>query len=119
MAMLKINGIPVKDPSSFTWDLYDLSSEESGRTVDGIAHKDVIGQKRTLSCQWDNLTWDEASSLLKVVNTKIFFPVEYPDAMSGVRETRTFYVGDRHAPVYMWTEGKRIFASVSFNFIEK
>ena len=41
MVMLKINGTPVKDPSSFTWDLYDLSSEESGRTG-WYAHKDVI-----------------------------------------------------------------------------
>ena len=33
MAMLAINSVAIKDPSTFSWGLSDLSSEESGRST--------------------------------------------------------------------------------------
>jgi hypothetical protein len=117
--MIKINGTTIKTPSSFQWSLQDLSSEDSGRTLDGVAHKDIIAQKRKLDCGWSGLTSEETSTILQTVNTSAIFKVTYPDAMSGTNETRKFYVGDRSAPVMMWTADKKIYSSLSFNFIEQ
>ena len=48
--MFKINGIEMSSPTGCTWQLSDLSSDESGRsTRDGSMSKDIIAQKRTLS----------------------------------------------------------------------
>ena len=51
MAMITVDGVDVKTPSSFTWGLQDISASESGRTDDTIMHKNRVGQKRTISLQ--------------------------------------------------------------------
>ena len=117
--MLQVNGRLLKTPSSMTWGLQDLSSEDTGRTLDGKMHKDRVSQKRTLDCTWNNPTQSEASQILQAVNEKIFMDITYPDAMSGTYQTRTFYVGDRTAPFKTWTVKQKIFSSISFNFIEQ
>ena len=117
--MLKIRSEDMKTPSSFQWDLEDLSSEGSERTLDGISHKDLIRQVRKLTCTWVGLTKSEASKLLKQVNQTVNFPLTYPDTMSGMDETRTFYVGPRSAGMQQYQIGNILYSSVSFNFIEK
>lgn len=62
--MFKINGIEMSSPTGCTWQLSDLSSDESGRsTRDGSMSKDIIAQKRTLNFTWTMLSWVEASKL--------------------------------------------------------
>ena len=117
--MLKINSVLTKTPSTMTWELMDLSSEDSGRTLDGLMHKDVVAQKIKLSCVWNNLDRATTSSILKAVNSSIFLDITYPDAMAGMDVTKKFYVGDRSAPFKMWTVGTKVFSSVSFEFIER
>lgn len=118
--LLKINGTPIKTPSAFTWSIADLSSEESGRsTNDGKAQKDIIASKRTLQCTWNNPSKEEVATILQLVSKNVFFEVTYPDALSGHDETRTFYVGDRSAPMKIWTLGNKRYSTLSFNFIER
>ena len=123
MAMIEIEGSAIKDPSSFSWSISDLSSDESGRsTNNGLMSKDVLAQKRKLEMAWNNPTKEEISSILTAVNyttVGAFFSVKYPDAMSGVNETRTFYVGDRTAPMKQWTVGNKVYSTLSFNIIER
>lgn len=118
MAMLEINGYATT-PSEMTWNLYDASTSETGRTLDALMHKDVVAQKRTLSLQWNGPRPAEASSILTAVNSSVFFPVKYPDPMSGNMETRTFYVGDRTTPFKLWTADNKIYSSISFDLIER
>lgn len=115
----KINGITIKTPSSCTWGLQDIASEDSGRTLDGTMNIDRIAQKRKLDCVWNGVTNTEAATLLQAVNASVFMSVTYDDAMTGTEQIRTFYVGDRTAPVHTWSDGKKLFTSISFNFIEK
>lgn len=115
----EINSITIKCPSSCTWELSDISSEDSGRTTDGKMHIDRITQKRTLNAVWNGLTNTEAATILQAVNASVFMSVKYDDAMSGLEETRKFYVGAKSAPVHIWISGKKIFTAVSFNFIEQ
>lgn len=125
MAMLKINGVAIKDPSTFNWGLSDLSSEESGRsTNDGKMNKDVIAQKRQLDITWANISPSDASTILKAVNyTTVgsFFSVTYPDTMEGTNLTKDFYVGDRKAPMKQWADfyNGKIYSTLSLSFIER
>ena len=81
-------------------------------------HKNRVGQKRKISLAWDNPTKEEAAAILQAFNPE-YIDVTYPDAMSGKDETRTFYVGDRTAPMKMWTINKKIYSQISFNIIER
>lgn len=120
MAMLKIDGVAVKSPSVFEWDIADLSSEESGRsTNDGKMNKDIIAIKRKLSCVWNNPSKEDVRDILQLVTGKPYMMVTYPDALSGREETREFTVGDRKAPMQIWTIGNKRYSTLSFNFIER
>lgn len=119
--MMKIDGVAIKDPSTFDWGFSDASSEESGRnTNDGLMNKDIIASKRKLSCSWINPTKEEVKTILQLVCGKPYMLVTYPDALSGNdNETREFTVGDRTAPMKSWTVNGKRYSSLSFNFTER
>lgn len=120
MAILKIDGVAVKSPSVFQWDISDLSSEESGRSAnDGKMNKDIIAIKRKLSCSWNNPSKEEARAILQLVTGKPYVMVTYPDTLSGIDETREFTVGDRSTPMQIWTLNNKRYSNLSFNFIER
>lgn len=116
-----VNGAAIPEPSTYTWSLADLSSEQSGRDLTGQMSKDIVSQKRTLALSWNFLDFEKASSLLKAVNGTPYFSVTYPDAMDGDWETRTFYVGDRAASCYTLNPdlGCYGWTGISFQFIER
>lgn len=117
MAMITVDGVEMPCPSSLTWGLQDVSDSDAGRTLDTIMHKNRVGQKRKLSLEWIAKTPEETSRILQAFNPE-YVSVKYPDAMSGQDETRTFYVGDRSAPVWRWFSRKKIYESISFDIIE-
>lgn len=120
MAMLEFNGVAVKSPSVFQWDIMDLSSEESGRsTNDGYMNKDIVAIKRKLHCTWNNPNKDEVSHILQLVTGKPYIRVKYPDSLSGKMETREFTVGDRTTPMKIWTINNKRYSALSFNLIER
>ncbi len=81
-------------------------------------HKNRVGQKRKIALGWNNPTKEEAAAILQAFNPE-YINVTYPDAMSGTDETREFYVGDRSAPMKMWTVKKKIYSQISFDIIER
>jgi hypothetical protein len=117
----EINGTLIKTPSSCTWGLYYVSSEDSGRnTTDGKMSIDTIAVKRKLSgVTWANITQAECASILQAIHAQRMMSVKYADAMSGTIQTRTFYISDPSAPVYRWSDGLKIFSSLGFDFIEQ
>lgn len=118
MAMIWVDGVAIKTPSTFSWGLQDVSSSDAGRTQDALMHKNRVSQKRKISLGWNYPTPEEASAILKAFNSE-YVSVRYPDAMSGTYETRTFYVGDRSAPMKMWTINNKRYSQVSFDIIER
>ena len=119
MAMLLVNGVALPDPSEMTWGLQDVSASDAGRTEDTIMWKNRVGQKRKLQVGWQNIDPAKTASILQAVNPE-YIDLTYFDAMSGNTETRTFYVGDRSAPVKWWYGATgRYYSKVTFNFIER
>lgn len=115
---MTINGVQVTQPATVSYDRYDMDSEESFRGLDGTMQRDRIATKVKLNCQWNALTAPQMSQLLQSMED-VFFPINYFDPYSGGYTTKTFYVGDRSAPVYSVANGKVIFKSFTANFIEK
>ena len=119
MDVFKVDGVEIPTPSSFNVEIEDISSKDSGRTMDGNMHKDIIATKVTLACSWHVLKWDECAALLNAVGSKAQFDVTYPDPrFPGRYITRAFYVGSRKAPALSLQEGRVRWRGTAFNFIE-
>lgn len=116
--MLKVDGVEMPCPSSFTWGLQDISASESGRTDDTIMHKNRVGQKRILSVAWNGPAFLDASKIAKAVNPE-YIEVTYPDLLIGDYTTKTFYVGDRTSPFECWLVGNKRMETLSFDLIER
>lgn len=109
------------DPYKCEYGLMDVSSDEAGRAMDAgaLMYKERICQKRKLNLAWRNPDAAAVSRILTAVNPE-YISVRYWDAMDGAWETRTFYVGDRTAPL-RWFEtldGTR-YEELSFDLIER
>lgn len=119
--MFKINGIEISSPTACSWQLSDLSSDESGRsTRDGSMSKDIIAQKRTLNFTWTMLSWAEASKLANFCKNKgVAVMLSYPDVMAGSYITKRFYTGDMSADYGLWDDHKNQYVTnISCSFIE-
>ena len=116
--MITVDGAAMPCPSSFQWGLQDISASESGRSEDTLMHKNRVGQERKIGLHWSGKDWKETSKILKAFNPE-YIQVRYPDMMSGTYEIRTFYVGDRTAPVKWWWIGNQRTESISFDIIER
>lgn len=115
--ILKINGTFIPDPSSLQWGLQTVSDPNAGRTMDGKMHVNKVTEKRKLELQWSGVDYATTAEILQAVHHETF-QVNYLDAMTNTRQTRTFYVGDRTAPVYSYHEGYQWYTNVTFNLIE-
>lgn len=119
MAFLEIDGNDMPTPSGLEWGLQDISPSDSGRTQDGKMHKEIVAQKRTLKCTWNNPSPAEVSKILKAVNASVYLNIRYHDAMENKKMTKTFYVGDRSAPMKIWTTKNKRYSQLAFDFIER
>lgn len=106
MQELKVNGVPIPFPDlPFKWTLNDISSEDSGRDMDGLMDKDEVAKKVTIDCTWSNRSSAETSQLLNVVKPNTFVDLEYPDPMAADYITKNFYTGDVTSEMNFSTAG--------------
>ncbi len=117
--IFKLAGISVPIPDNYNQLISDLSSDESGRTLDGVMHKDVIAVKTSTPFEWSKMEWSTVAALANAIDGKESVSCEYMDVRSPYKMTsRTVYLGDRtFTPVEFDTDGK-VYWSVSFDEIE-
>ena len=115
--ILQVNGVWIPDPSSLQWGIQSVSDSNAGRTTDGKMHVNLITRKRKLELAWNGVSFAVASEILKAVNPETF-NVTYLDALTNTRLTKKFYVGDRTAMVYSYSDGYKRYQNVAFNIIE-
>lgn len=109
-----VNGVAVKSPSVYKWKLEDLSASDAGRTEDTVMDKKRIGQLIGIELQWNKVSIKDASTILKLFNPE-YINVRYLDAKEGEYVNRTFYVGERSAPLYNGELG--LWDNIAFNLI--
>ncbi len=111
-----IDGNYVPVPTRYQYSLQDVSAPNSGRTEDALMHKQRITQKVKIELEWANQTTAAVSEILNAFNPE-YISVRYLDAKAGDFVTKTFYVGDRAAPLYNSRLG--LWENVAFNIIER
>lgn len=118
MAFITISGKEF-NPASCTFEIETLDTENSGRSLDGLMHRDVICTKISLRLSWNHISVAEMSSLLGVLSDT-FFTVKYFNPISGAWATGTFYCGNRVVPVYSCINGQIVYdAGFSVNLIQR
>lgn len=103
-------------PSTYVYELQDISGPDAGRTEDTVMHKERIGQAVKIQLAWKGLDTETASAILNAFNPE-YIRVRYLDLLDGTWRTSRFYVGDRSAPMYNATLD--IWENISFNIIER
>lgn len=101
-------------PAKFSVKVLDLdNAETTTRTADGKMSRDRIAVKRQIEMSWPTLQWAALSAVLQAMQNE-FITFTYPDPMTGTQQTKTFYAGDRTAPVAIiiggvtWWEGLQV-----------
>lgn len=119
MEALTVNGTAIPFPDlPLKWSLSDISSEDSGRDMNGRMEKDEVAKKVTLDCVWSFRSGAETSLLLRTVKPNTFVDLCYPDPMEGDYVTKTFYTGDVTSEMVVDTNGQRCWTT-KFTFIEQ
>ena len=116
--LIKVDGVDMPNPSKMSWSLQDVSIGDSGRDDTGYMYKGRITQKRKLELEWSAITPDKASIILNAFNPE-YVNVRYFDAMENNWKIINAYVGDRSAPVKIWTVKSKIYETIKFDIIER
>lgn len=113
----KIDGVEIPTPSSYDFGIEDLSSEQTGRTLDGIMHKDVVAVKDYYTVTWKKLSEDDAALILNLVDgkTQLSFTYIDPRYPAGV-VTRDFYVGKRSGKAMNLRNSKNTWNDITMQF---
>ena len=96
----------VKSPSKFDYELEDVSESDAGRTEDGNMQKMRIGQVNKINAEWQNISTDDAKTLMQMFNAEYFY-VNFLDPFSGTYHTEYMYRGNISASMYSnWNSTK-------------
>ena len=116
MALLKINGVDMPTPSGYLVGIQDISN--AVRNARGNMIKEQIATKAKIDLSWIYLSAVDTAKVLTAVSGN-FFTVEYLDPKANAFLTKTFYVGDRTAPIMDFLNGIPRYKDIKFNIIEK
>lgn len=92
--------IAAKYVETFSASDDDLSSENSGRTLDGKMHKYSICAKETYDIAFVPLSWNMVSKIMNAVRNKNKIAFTYPSPLvANTLTTKNFYIQARTAAV--------------------
>lgn len=94
----------------------DVSSQDAGRTLDGVMHKERIGTCVKIELKWNYVNSATAQAILAAFQPEYIY-VQYYDPRTATAQTKYFYAGDRGAGVY--NSALDIFESITVNIIEQ
>lgn len=115
----RINGVSVPIPDGFSQTVNDLCTEETGRTLDGVFHKEVIAVKSSMPLKWSLLEWETASRLAEATDGKNILSCRYMDVRKPyVMSEINIYVGERSFEPVQFDDDGKVYWSVSFSEIE-
>ena len=116
---LKVDGVTMPIPTTYKFDIEDLSSEATGRTLDGIMHKDVVSTKAYIECSWKKASWQDAATLLNAIDGKTQIVLNYVDPRVPNQILQgDFYVGKRGGVALNLKDSQRTWQDISFTFIQ-
>lgn len=97
-----VDGIPIPDPSEWTFQIGDLDTKGS-RDCTGYLHRAYVATKINYEFQWKGLEWDMLQQITAAVLTPKFTLVAPNPSRFNEMHTGEYYVGDRTGNAhYFW-----------------
>lgn len=112
------NLVDMPNPSKMNWSHQDVSQGDSGRDDTGYMFKGKVTEKIKLELSWSAVTPDKASIILQAFKPEYIY-VRYFDPELNSYRIMEAYVGDRSAPVRIWTDQSKLYETLSFDVIER
>lgn len=104
-------------PSTFNPSIQKVSAPSAGRTQDAIMHTNYVAEKQTIALSFNGPSPQETARILTAFDPENI-DVEYTNPKTNQLIVKTFYSGDKSAPVAIWTVNNKRYSQVSFNIIE-
>lgn len=121
MALIRINGVDLKDPS--TYDAQTSTLVDGGRNTEGYFVGDVIRYDMAkIEASWRILSDVEWSNILKLFNPlyggNFINEVTFLDQVTNTYITREMYVSDRKSGIKIMNGTKIYYQNPSISLIE-
>lgn len=118
MANFVVNGVPIKNPSSFKIERFNITNME--RLANATMVGDLIAKKRKFYFTYDAISGDDLDDILEAIweSSVLFFSLSY--RYNGLQKTVQVYVGA--IPIDLHRAGKTtnwVWKNVTFNLIEQ
>jgi hypothetical protein len=114
-----VNGIAIKNPSTFKIERYNVSTMERLANADMVG--DLVAKKLKFFFTYDAISAKELDTILKAIwdAPGLFFTLSYP--YEGEQRTATVYVGAIPSELHRGNMASSawIWKNVSFNLIER
>lgn len=116
--VIKINGTPIRDPTTITIQRNKIWSQGSGRTKAGNWVGDIANMKWRIDLSWSPLNREDAKKLFNSLKPA-FIDVTFLDPETDVFKTATFYGGDLSLPIYNYNIEEAVYESLAVSLVEK
>lgn len=118
MAVFKIDNVPIKNPTDFKIERYNVTNME--RLADATMVGDLIAKKRKFYFVYEAISGYDLDIILDAIweTESLFYTLQYEE--NGAIKTATVYVGA--IPTELHRAGRStnwVWRNVSFNLIER
>lgn len=117
MAVLRqfsVDGVGIKAPTSYKPVFATTSTEDSDRTQDLIMHNTPMGTIAGYDMQWDQLTTEEAQTILKGMMNKSSFSFYHHDVLTGW-VSKDFYASNFSVQAVRLKDGQELWTGLAIN----
>ena len=114
---MRINGITIKNPSTFKIERYNVTTMERLSNADMVG--DLVAKKLKFYFTYEAISAEDFDTILRAIwdSNRLFFPFEYVDR--GVTKRATVYVGSIPSDLHYMSSRNTVWKNVTFNLIER
>ncbi|MFI3171108.1 MAG: hypothetical protein R3Y58_01870 [Eubacteriales bacterium] len=114
--MFKVNGIEIKNPSTFKKERYNIT--DMYRLASGYMVGDLIAPKRKYYFTYTAISQKDLDTILEAIwSAKIFFTLVYDE--NGKEEEAEVYVGSIPSELHNAEGSQWVWKNLTFNLIER
>ena len=112
-----VNGVRIKNPSSFKIERYNVTTMERLSNADMVG--DLVAKKLKFYFTYDAITAEDFDAILSAIydSDDLFFTLEYPDRDTMKRAT--VYVGSIPSELHFMSGRNAVWKNLTFNLIQR
>lgn len=111
-----VNGITIKNPSTFKIERYNVTTMERLSNADMVG--ELVAKKLKFYFTYEAISAEDFDTILRAIDgNELFFVLEYPDR--GQMKSATVYVGSIPAELHHMSVANAVWKNVTFNLIQR